>query len=325
MDVEGIEPGLDFTKVIDHHVGACDYFLCLIGRDWLDARDQSGARRLDDKNDFVRIEIEAALRRDVRVIPLLIDGAGMPPSEALPGNLRPLSRRNAVRLSHESFSADTDGVINTILRANAAKTGAEAGAHAARPPGTPRRVAESPELAPEQFFYTIGDQKAHFPSLTERASKLSILGRTAVNLIGHQQRAIEELCRQGCHVRLLFVDPKSEAARFLYSDNYDIYRHNVRTTALHLKKINIRCDNRIEVRVIKEAPTMSLMIVERQDNAESLIQAQLYFIHGAIAADRPLFRVKPNDRWYSVFLGEFQELWASSQIWTPDDAQNLAP
>src|SRR5688572_978191 len=65
MDVAGIEAGRDFRKAIDQHVSSCGVLLAFIGTDWLTARDPSGQRRLDDPNDFVRLEIASALKRDI--------------------------------------------------------------------------------------------------------------------------------------------------------------------------------------------------------------------------------------------------------------------
>ncbi|HEX5253792.1 MAG TPA: toll/interleukin-1 receptor domain-containing protein, partial [Mycobacterium sp.] len=80
-DVDSIDPGDDFLRVIEDAVGSCQVLLALIGDHWLDITDPTGHRRLDDPNDFVRLEIEAALRRDVRVIPLLVGRAPLPSSE----------------------------------------------------------------------------------------------------------------------------------------------------------------------------------------------------------------------------------------------------
>jgi len=60
MDVDNVAPGLDFVKVIEEQVSACDVMLVVIGPNWLDARDKAGVRRLDDPGDFVRLEVEAA-------------------------------------------------------------------------------------------------------------------------------------------------------------------------------------------------------------------------------------------------------------------------
>ena len=97
MDIDDIAPGLDFVRVLDEHVAECDALLAVIGKGWIDASDAKGARRLDDPNDFVRIEIAAALSRGKRVIPVLVGDARMPRADELPEELRPLSRRNAVR------------------------------------------------------------------------------------------------------------------------------------------------------------------------------------------------------------------------------------
>src|SRR5271156_1533336 len=70
MDVAAIEPGFDFRKVIDESVSSCGVLLALIGPAWLDAKDETGRRRLDDALDFVRLETAAALKRDIPVVPV---------------------------------------------------------------------------------------------------------------------------------------------------------------------------------------------------------------------------------------------------------------
>lgn len=116
LDVDSIEPGIDFKQMLAVKVQACDVLLALIGPGWLISSDGKGARRLDNPNDFVRIEIEAALARDVRVIPVLIDGAEMPKEEDLPEALRPLAFRHAVRLVHESFGSDSEELAKALTR-----------------------------------------------------------------------------------------------------------------------------------------------------------------------------------------------------------------
>ncbi len=98
MDIENIPPGVDFHEWLNESVAKASVLLALIGRGWVDARDQHGLKRLDNPNDFVRIEIEAALARKITVIPLLIDGAPFPRVEELPPSLQPLTRRNAAFL-----------------------------------------------------------------------------------------------------------------------------------------------------------------------------------------------------------------------------------
>src|SRR5262245_26148209 len=116
MDVDAIEPGLDFAKVLDEQVSGCDVLLAIIGPNWVGAKTQNGIRRLDDPDDYVRIEIATGLKRDIRVIPILVDGAPMPRAEELPEPLKPLARRNAVQVSHVRFGADTQGLVQVLLR-----------------------------------------------------------------------------------------------------------------------------------------------------------------------------------------------------------------
>jgi len=117
MDVEAIDGGLDFVKVLEDAVQSCDVVIALIGKQWLNIKNERGERRLDNPEDFVRIEIAAALNRDIRVIPVLVDGTNMPRSTELPENLKPLARRNALQVSHNSFNADANRLISHLERA----------------------------------------------------------------------------------------------------------------------------------------------------------------------------------------------------------------
>src|SRR6476469_2291176 len=114
IDIDQIDPGEDFAEVINRKVGTCDIAIIAIGPDWLHATDASGKRRLDDEEDFVRMEIVAALQRKIRVIPVLVGGAQMPRKQDLPEALAPLSRRNAIELSETRFHADVNRLIEAI-------------------------------------------------------------------------------------------------------------------------------------------------------------------------------------------------------------------
>ena len=114
MDVDTIEPGIDFAEVIEQAVGCCEVLVVVIGREWLDLKDATGRRRLDNPNDFVRMEIGAALERHIRVIPVLVEGASMPRPEDLPPDIVKLTRRNAIELSDGRWASDVDRLIQTI-------------------------------------------------------------------------------------------------------------------------------------------------------------------------------------------------------------------
>ena len=117
MDVAGgIGAGQDFVRVIEEQVRVCDAMLVLIGPNWLTIRDDNGPR-LENPEDFVRIEVESALRLGKRVIPVLVQKTEMPRANALPEPLKPLARRNAVGLTHERFRADTQGLIKALEEA----------------------------------------------------------------------------------------------------------------------------------------------------------------------------------------------------------------
>ncbi len=114
MDLDTIEPGTDFVEAIEHAVGYCEVLIVMIGVHWLHLRDASGQRRLDNPDDFVRLEIAMALERSIRIIPVLVEGACMPRPEELPPDLAKLTRRNAIELSDARWAFDVDRLIQTI-------------------------------------------------------------------------------------------------------------------------------------------------------------------------------------------------------------------
>lgn len=106
MDVAGINPGIDFRKAIDDNVATCGVLLAMIGPEWATIANGDGQRRLDDENDFVRLEIASALKRNIAVIPVLVHDSKMPHPEQLPDNLKDLAYRNSVEISHARWNSD---------------------------------------------------------------------------------------------------------------------------------------------------------------------------------------------------------------------------
>jgi len=122
MDVEGgIAPGQDFVSVLEDQVAQCQLMLALVGKGWLSATDADGRLRLDNPDDFVRIEIESAIRLGKIIIPILINRTEMPRSAELPEPMRPFVRRHAVRITQERFRSDTQGLVEAIARVLEAK------------------------------------------------------------------------------------------------------------------------------------------------------------------------------------------------------------
>ena len=115
-DTDDIPPGVNFREFIQHELASCSVFLAIIGREWLTlAEPRSHQRRLDDPDDFLRIEVATALENErIRVIPVLVEHATMPSEEDLPPNLAELAFRNAFELSDTRWDSDVERLIHAI-------------------------------------------------------------------------------------------------------------------------------------------------------------------------------------------------------------------
>jgi hypothetical protein len=113
MDLDDIPHGTDFSEHLEKVLDNATTVLIMIGEGWLNASNNQG-RRLDDPDDFVRIEVATALRRDVRVIPVLLKQAQMPTEAELPEDLQALSRRNAIRIHDDQFDGSIQKLVKSI-------------------------------------------------------------------------------------------------------------------------------------------------------------------------------------------------------------------
>ena len=117
LDIDAIPVGTNFETVLADRLRVCDVLLAVIGPQWVNAKDASGKRRLDEPADYVRREIASALKRnDVRVISLLVSNATMPRAEDLPDDLKPLIARKNYELRYERFNADANDLIAQLTR-----------------------------------------------------------------------------------------------------------------------------------------------------------------------------------------------------------------
>jgi len=114
MDVTGISPGADFTRVIQDRVGSCHALIAIIGKQWLMMADEASRRRLFLEDDYVRHEIGTALKRNITVIPVLVREAKMPTVESLPPDLAALSFRNAIQITDADFDHDVGTLIKGL-------------------------------------------------------------------------------------------------------------------------------------------------------------------------------------------------------------------
>lgn len=115
-DVETLEPGVDFEVAIRKALARCKLVLVLIGPRWLSVTDAQQRRRLDKEDDWVRLEIQIALQRNIPVIPVLVDGATPPDAQDLPDALRPLARREAQELTDKRWDYDVGQLAAVIER-----------------------------------------------------------------------------------------------------------------------------------------------------------------------------------------------------------------
>jgi hypothetical protein len=150
MDVDAIEPGMRWREAIDRAVGSSTLVLALIGARWLADLDQ----RAGDEGDFMRYELETALRRDVRIIPILVEGAKMPRSEELPDSLATLTEFQAFEVRNERFRFDKEELLKRVDRALGIPAGSPTvePEQAAEP--TPRPVEPMPPPAVSAASHT---------------------------------------------------------------------------------------------------------------------------------------------------------------------------
>ncbi|NJN40522.1 MAG: toll/interleukin-1 receptor domain-containing protein [Gammaproteobacteria bacterium] len=155
-DVESIDAGTDFVHAIQQAVGRARLMLVLIGNTWATMTTSDGARRLDDPEDFVRIEIATALGQGIPVLPVLVEGARLPAERDLPTDLTPLARVQAVELTEARWRYDTDGLVDTVTRVARIEPGERtepgygAGARAAR-----ATILEGVWSLPSGSFWTV--------------------------------------------------------------------------------------------------------------------------------------------------------------------------
>jgi hypothetical protein len=114
MDVD-LAPGIDFVERITNAVSACHVLIVVMGPRWATVTDEDGGIRIADAEDFVRLEVGTALRRDdVTVIPVLVSGARMPDGDDLPSDVRPLTRRNALELTDGRWRDDVRRLLGRL-------------------------------------------------------------------------------------------------------------------------------------------------------------------------------------------------------------------
>ena len=160
IDLDGIEYGADFHDSLESTLSGCRVMLLLIGRNWLGIDSHSGSRRIDDKLDFIRVETAFGLAHEIRVIPILINGAQLPTADNLPQDLQALTRKQFLELDFRRFDSDVGRLIATLRR--------------------PRETVESGKevranVRPEPQIAAIGDYDAKVQEAPKRDHRQPLL------------------------------------------------------------------------------------------------------------------------------------------------------
>jgi TIR domain len=208
LDVDSIEIGAPFAEVIDEWVARCDAFLAVIGRGWLTATDEEGARRLDNPRDYVRLEVEAALARKIRVVPVLVHAAQMPKDNELPGSLVPLLGRHAIELTRTHWDVDVQRLIKALERAaaedrrKAERQRAEQEAKAAQEAEEHQRAEQEAKAAQEAEEHQRAEQEAKAAQEAEEHQRAEQEAKAAQEAARRRPLAeVEERAQRGAQMR----------------------------------------------------------------------------------------------------------------------------
>jgi len=109
--------GVKFKDHLHDQLNECGVFLAIIGRNWLNACDEDGHRRLDDADDWVRVEIASALARGIKVVPVIIDDGVIPKPSDLPSDLKSLPDFQAFRVQNNQFERDSAALADKLREA----------------------------------------------------------------------------------------------------------------------------------------------------------------------------------------------------------------
>ncbi len=295
IDEMEIVVGENISSSITKAIKECDFFIAIIDEYAL-------------KSDWVSEEIKLALQREDELrrnffLPIVIDKSSWENID------NPIIKSKKFLYCHDFNDSNIEAISKDLI--------SEIFSWLCREFDNKKVKTGNITITAENFFYTL-DEKigSNFPDLIKDAKSVSILARTAVNLLGQYERQFEELGKKNCNVRLLFISPKSEAARYVYGSNPEIFDENIRRMNYHLTKLKQKNGDLFEAKCIKLAPTTSLILIEKEKEEDSFIVVQLYFLHSRISRDRPLFKVFSTDKWYNAFYEEFNQLWldASNSI-----------
>lgn len=177
-DLDDIKPGTDFVDAIDEHMEYCKVLLVIIGADWLTLADAAGRPRLNDPQDWVRLEVAAALKRKALVLPVLVGGATMPGEADLPDDLKLLARRQAIDLSESRWDYDVEQLLDRVAETAGLQRRVSV-------PTAPRQLPQAPTATP------------YFPVSTGKLAVMSIVTFGLYEIYWFYQHWTRERARTG--------------------------------------------------------------------------------------------------------------------------------
>lgn len=113
-DRDALALGEIYPKKIRRALERCDTVLAVVGPSWLEVRDSSGQRRLDNPQDWVRTELRMAFERGIPVVPVLLDDTPLPDPRRLPADIAALTVSTYWQVRHQSFDSDIRGLIDGL-------------------------------------------------------------------------------------------------------------------------------------------------------------------------------------------------------------------
>jgi TIR domain len=212
-DVDSITPGKDFREEIEKAVGSCNVLLAVIGRDWLALTTKAGGRRIDDPKDFVRLEIETALERQIPVIPVLAEDAEIPGEMDLPESIRPLVYRNGLRIRHDpDFARDVERLIKSLIKLLPTE-----------------KIAEQLHSAGIVEYLEDYHKWKGWLAAFKTARTLDIFAAYPLAFIRTYRKQLQQFVAKGKRIRVILADPDAKATVAALARRFGHKRNDVKS------------------------------------------------------------------------------------------------
>jgi hypothetical protein len=243
-DVDSIPIGADFRRTLQQEIEQCNVVLAVIGPSWTSITDEEGSRRLDNPDDFVRIELEAALQRGIPIVPVLVDGASIPSARDLPESLRAIAYRNAAMVRPDpDFHVDVDRLIKALETLN--ETLWETRSHA--PTDKVRHEAPEAQLNPSAtstVFISHSTQdrpwvEKHIVQPLKKNGVNTWYAESAIRSASQWEREILK-GMEACDWFMIIVSPRAAASEWVKDElNWAIYHRAKRIVPVICESANL--------------------------------------------------------------------------------------